>query len=91
MSEPDTSSRSASQLEALTALAEGELARLERRAVENVEAELLSALGLRVGSELRVCRTGDPWIVEVRSARIGLARRVAEGLEVRRLATLPRS
>lgn len=69
----------------LTELAEGERARVEQRTVGPLEAELLAALGLREGSELRVCRAGDPCIVEVRSARIGMTRRVAEQLAVRRV------
>jgi Fe2+ transport system protein FeoA len=69
----------------LTELAEGERARVEQRRVGPLEAELLAALGLREGSELRVCRAGDPCIVEVRSARIGMTRRIAEQLAVCRV------
>ncbi len=77
------------RLALLTELSEGELGRLEERTVGALESELLSALGLREGSEFRVCRAGDPWIVEVRSARIGMARRIAERLAVRRLSSPP--
>ncbi len=46
------------------------------------ERALLEALGLTDGSLLRVCRQGEPCIVEVRSTRIGLARQVAERIYV---------
>ena len=37
----------------------------------------LRALGLVDASELRVCKTGDPCIVQVRTTRIGLSRTIA--------------
>ena len=41
------------------------------------DCELLSALGMTDRCKFRVCKAGDPWIVEVNSTRIGLAASVA--------------
>ena len=43
---------------------------------------LLRALGLTDGSSLRVCKQGEPCIIQVRATRIGMARSVAAGLLV---------
>jgi Fe2+ transport system protein FeoA len=43
---------------------------------------LLRALGLTDGSTLRVCKQGEPFIIQVRATRIGMARSVAAGLLV---------
>lgn len=39
---------------------------------------LLRSLGLTDASVLRLCKVGDPCIVQVRSTRIGLSRAVAQ-------------
>lgn len=43
---------------------------------------LLRALGLTDGSRLRVCKHGEPFIIQVRATRIGMSRSVAAGLLV---------
>jgi Fe2+ transport system protein FeoA len=43
---------------------------------------LLRALGLTTASRLRLCQAGDPFIIQVRSTRIGLSRVVAQGILV---------
>ena len=43
---------------------------------------LLRALGLTDGSTLRVCKQGEPFIIQVRTTRIGMSRSVAAGLLV---------
>ncbi len=48
---------------------------LESRAV-------LQSLGLTGGARLRVCRIGDPCIVQVRSTRIGISKHVAQSVQV---------
>ena len=40
-------------------------------------AHFLRAVGLTPRSEFRVCKNGEPCIVQVRSTRIGLSRTVA--------------
>ena len=46
------------------------------------EDEILRALGLAEQSAFRVCQGGNPWILQVRSTRIGLSPAVAEHLLV---------
>jgi Fe2+ transport system protein FeoA len=46
---------------------------------------LLRALGLTDGSRLRVCKHGEPFIIQVRATRIGMSRSVAAGLLVQPL------
>jgi len=51
--------------------------------VRDAEARpFLRALGLLDASRLRLCKGGDPCIVQVRATRIGLSRAVAEHLLV---------
>ncbi len=66
----------------LTRLSVGHRARLHETDLPHQDSELLSALGLATGSRFRVCRAGDPWIVEVRATRIGLADAVARQILV---------
>jgi len=49
---------------------------------------LLRALGLTDGSSLRVCKQGEPFIIQVRATRIGMSRSVAAGLFVQPLYDL---
>jgi Fe2+ transport system protein FeoA len=55
----------------------GESVEVVEQELAGEEASLLSALGIVRGSRLVVRASGDPCIVEVRSARVGIARRVA--------------
>jgi Fe2+ transport system protein FeoA len=48
--------------------------------------DLLRALGLTGGTELRVCQQGEPCIVSVRATRIGIANRVARAIRVAPIA-----
>ena len=43
---------------------------------------VLRSLGLVQGAPLRLCRVGDPCIVQVRSTRIGLSSSVAHSVHV---------
>lgn len=45
-------------------------------------ADVLRSLGLSTGARFRVCRLGDPCIIQVRTTRIGLSRVVAESVYV---------
>jgi Fe2+ transport system protein FeoA len=55
----------------------GESVEVVEQGLAGEEASLLSALGIVGGSRLVVRASGDPCIVEVRAARVGIARRVA--------------
>ena len=61
----------------LSDLRTGETARVHRAAVDATVAGFLRALGLTHASELRLCKAGEPCIIQVRSTRIGLSRAVA--------------
>ena len=83
-----------SQLIALTALRPGQTARVEFTRLEAGDADLLRAMGLRSSARVRLCRLGEPCIVEVLSGtescgrkggcacRIGLARPLADNVLV---------
>ena len=43
---------------------------------------LLQSLGLTSASRLRLCKVGDPCIVQVRATRIGISRAVAQSVYV---------
>lgn len=66
----------------LTSLAVGAEARFHGTSLERADLELLEALGLTGACHLRVCQAGDPWIVQVRSTRIGIADTVAHAILV---------
>ena len=51
----------------------------------SVDAEsrsLLRALGLTDDSRLRVCKRGEPCVIQVRATRIGISSRIAEHIMV---------
>lgn len=65
----------------LTAMPVGALATLHD--VQDTESRtLLRSLGLTDACRLRICKIGDPCIVQVRATRIGLSRTVAQSLYV---------
>lgn len=70
----------------LTRLPVGAEARFHGSLCERADLQLIEALGLTGQSRLRVCQAGDPWIIQVRSTRIGLAESVA-----RRILVVPES
>ena len=47
-----------------------------------LELCLLEAMGLVDGSSLRICRQGEPTIIEVKDTRVGLGARLAGTLSV---------
>lgn len=67
---------------ALTELTVGALARLEGSDLSAGDVALLQALGLTASCRFRVCKAGNPWIVQVRDTRIGLAAEIARRLVV---------
>ncbi len=66
----------------LSQLRAGMIARLHSAELAREDCALLKALGLTDQCVLRVCKAGEPCIVQVRSTRIGLSRDVARGLFV---------
>ncbi len=62
-------------------LAAGTVAVLQQVSDQHSRA-VLRSLGLTDGARLRVCRVGDPCIIQVRSTRIGLSRVVAQSVYV---------
>lgn len=66
----------------LSQLASGTLAEFHASELAADDAALLRALGLTERCRLRVCKAGEPCIVQVRATRIGLSHEVAEGILV---------
>ncbi len=74
----------------LTQLTQGSAARLHGSDLLADDLALLEALGMTRRCRFRVCKAGDPWIVQVRETRIGLSSSVASRLFVV-LETTPES
>ena len=66
----------------LTDLAAGAEARLHAANLGDDDFALLEALGMTRRCRFRVCKVGDPWIVQIRETRIGLAASVARRILV---------
>ena len=66
----------------LSELGAGTIARFDEARLDAAACNLLRALGLTKSCVLRLCKTGDPCIVQVRSTRIGLSKAVAGGIYV---------
>ena len=66
----------------LTELDVGDCARLQATQLVGQEREWLSALGLDDNSCLRLCKVGNPCIIQVSGTRIGLSEEVARKILV---------
>jgi Fe2+ transport system protein FeoA len=77
---PDVSPRRAGAV-SLAELAPGTTAVL-RHVTDTQSRDVLRSLGLVTGASLRLCRVGDPCIIQVRSTRIGLSKVVAQSVYV---------
>ena len=66
----------------LADLAVGDVAHVHQADVEDSTGRFLRAIGLTGASQLRVCRRGEPCIIQVRSTRVGLARAIADRILV---------
>ena len=73
----------------LTALQAGASARLHATQLDDDTRSLLRSLGLTDASRLRVCKNGEPFIIQVRATRIGLSSVVAGNIMVVIDAELP--
>ncbi len=58
------------------------VARVTDLQVDQDDATRLKAMGICVGRQVQLVRAGDPFIVRVLGARIGLSARLAEGVQV---------
>ncbi len=66
----------------LTSLRTGAHATVHRRLLGEQECELLAAMGLSDRCLLRVCRAGEPCIVQIAATRLGLSRAMARRVMV---------
>lgn len=66
----------------LSELRVGSRARFHEARLDPASCRLLRALGLTTACEVRLCKTGEPCIVQVRTTRIGLSMAVAGGIFV---------
>jgi Fe2+ transport system protein FeoA len=74
-----------STLTPLADLAVGDVGRVHQADVEASTSRFLRAIGLTGSAEFRVCRRGEPCIIQVRSTRVGLARAIADRITVVRV------
>jgi len=66
----------------LTRLHTGDRGRLHANRLAGDDREMLRALGLAERSHFRVCKAGDPWILQIRGTRVGMSNAVARRLMV---------
>jgi Fe2+ transport system protein FeoA len=66
----------------LAQLRAGTMARVHAAHLALEDCALLRALGLTDRCLLRVCKAGEPCIVQVKETRIGLSRELARGILV---------
>ncbi len=66
------------------------LARVAGLQLDDEDATRLKAMGVCVGRQLQLVRAGDPLIVRILGARIGLSARLAEGVTVEPVLTKKR-
>ena len=82
----DKTTSEAASIEALpvplTTLRSGARATLHRRDLCCEDCELLNAMGMTDRCKLRVCRIGNPCIVQVASTRLGLSSAMARNIMV---------
>ena len=66
----------------LTRLETGRRARLHQADVDDATRRYLRAVGLTAASEFRLCKAGEPCIIQVRATRIGLSKLLASRILV---------
>lgn len=70
----------------LTSLPEGATARLHDADLDVEARELLRGLGLTDRALVRVCKQGEPCVIQVHATRIGITGRVARAIRVEPVA-----
>jgi Fe2+ transport system protein FeoA len=73
----------------LSTLREGERGRAHTAEMPCEDCDLLNAMGLTDECEVRVCRRGEPCIVQVHATRLGLSSAIARRIMV--TVTAPRA
>jgi Fe2+ transport system protein FeoA len=53
-----------------------------KQVLDDQSRAVLRSLGLTDGARFRICRLGDPCIIQVQSTRIGLSKAVAQSIYV---------
>jgi len=81
--------KSASAAVPLSTLRTGAEAYLHDTQLDGDTRSLLRSLGLTDASHLRVCKSGEPFIFQVRTTRIGISGAVAGRIFVRLNGTTP--
>jgi Fe2+ transport system protein FeoA len=66
----------------LSSVRPGAVVRFRGTVLDPASCDLLRALGLTRECQLTLCKAGEPCIVQVRSTRIGLSGKVADGILV---------
>lgn len=66
----------------LTQLGRGRCATFYKADLRCEDCDMLNAMGMTDRCQLRICKTGDPWIVQVKSTRIGLSKSLAQRIFV---------
>lgn len=66
----------------LSELAPATVARVADMQVFSEDATRLKAMGICVGRQVQMMQTGDPLILRVLGARVGLSARLAAGIDV---------
>ena len=66
----------------LTEAQAGEICRVESVTASAEHAARMAGLGVSVGRELRIVRSGEPVVVQVYGSRIGLAKAIAGQINV---------
>jgi Fe2+ transport system protein FeoA len=66
----------------LSSVRTGAVVRFRGTVLDPASCDLLRALGLTRECQLTLCKAGEPCIVQVRSTRIGLSGKVADGILV---------
>jgi len=79
---PSTMSLAKAQPVALSALGSGRTGRLHEARLDAQSVGLLRALGLSGAEEFRLCKAGEPCILQVGGTRIGVSRTVASQIFV---------
>ena len=67
----------------LTTLPNGSRVTVQRRDLCRDDCELLGAMGLTDRCRLRICRVGEPCIIQVATTRLGLSLEMARKIIVR--------